>query len=132
MITFTFAAVTPAIRNCLDFEVCPETISTSLFGTPSVFAKSLINSVFAAPSTGGEATLTFTAPSSAPTISDLDARGTTLTANNTAPSFSEMLIKTGMVQFLTKTFNTIDCRNMITISTIIAEISNMPNGGINF
>ena len=96
MSVLNFTAVTPAIRICLDFEVCPETISTSLFGTPSFFAKSFVNSAFAAPSTGGEASLTFTEPSISPTISDLEARGTTLTAKSTAPSFSEILIKAGI------------------------------------
>ena len=76
------------------FEVCPPMISTALFETSKVFAKSLINSAFAAPSTGGEAILTFNAPSNSPTISLFDARGTTRTVKIIESSFSVKLIIT--------------------------------------
>ena len=78
---------------CLDFELCPDTISTLLFGTPRALAKSFISSALAAPSTGGDAILTFKAPPMRPVISDRDERGTTRTVMVTAPSFSEMSIK---------------------------------------
>lgn len=73
----TCSAVTPVIRICLVLEARPDTISTAPLATANFFANSFISSAFAAPSTGGEATLTFTAPSNSPTISVLDARGTT-------------------------------------------------------
>ncbi len=69
----------PLIRTCFRFENCPFNISTVLFDTPNVFAKTFINSAFAAPSIGGTAILTFNAPPNSPTISLFDARGTTRT-----------------------------------------------------
>lgn len=69
----------PPTRTCFCFEVCPLNISTALFGTPNFFDKIFINSSFAAPPVGGEAILTFNAPSISPTISLFDARGTTRT-----------------------------------------------------
>jgi len=63
-------------------------ISISDFETPKVFAKSLIISAFAAPSTGGDAIRTFNAPSCSPTISLFDARGTTRTLKIIESSFS--------------------------------------------
>jgi len=83
----------PAIRICLVFEVWPEMIEILLFGTLNCFDKSFINSAFAAPPTGGEASLIFTAPSNSPTISLRDARGTTRTVKYTAPFFSDTSIK---------------------------------------
>ena len=58
----------------------------SLLATPNFFAKNLISSAFAAPSTGGAAILTFKAPPWSPTISLFDARGTIVTENTTALS----------------------------------------------
>src|SRR5688572_10613750 len=83
-------AVAPVIRICLVLDACPATISTLLFPTPSVLANSFINSAFAAPSTGGEATLTFTAPSNPPANSVFEARGTTRAVKLILLSFSEM------------------------------------------
>src|SRR5215208_4418899 len=88
-----FSAVRLTILICFVFEVCPERISTSDFETPKVFDKTLINSAFAAPSTGGEAILIFSAPSCAPTISLFEARGTTRTLKISAPFFSVKFIK---------------------------------------
>ena len=88
-----FSGVRFVILICFVFEVCPATISTSDFETSKVFAKTLINSAFAAPSTGGEAILTFNAPSCAPTISLLEARGTTRALKIIAPFFSVKFIK---------------------------------------
>lgn len=48
---------------------------------PRHFARREINSAFAAPSTGGEVSLTFRAPSKAPTISLRDERGKTFTVS---------------------------------------------------
>ena len=77
-----------AIFILLFFEVSPFMISTSLFATPKDLASNLINSAFAAPSTGGDEMRIFNEPSCGPTILLLEDRGTTRTSNNIAPSFS--------------------------------------------
>jgi hypothetical protein len=120
-------------RKTFDLEAGPETISTFDRFTFSTLAKNRINSSFAAPSTGGAATRTFTAPSSSPAICVREARGTTRTPNITAPSFSVISInrQRGFAQLRTKRFNTIDCSTMITMSTSIPERSNIPTGGIS-
>lgn len=87
------ATVTPVIRNCLVLDVWPERISMLLFDTPKCVDRSFINSAFAAPSMGGEVSLTLTAPSISPPISLRDALGTTRTVKHAAPSFSEISIK---------------------------------------
>jgi hypothetical protein len=64
----------------LVLEVSPLTIATADFATPSFFEISRTSSALAAPSTGGEDTLTFTAPSYSPTISTDAARVVTRTS----------------------------------------------------
>ncbi len=83
-----FDAFPPMILICFVFEVCPLKISTALLETLNFFAKTFINSAFAAPSTGSEAILIFNAPLKSPTISLFDARGTTRTLKIKFPSFS--------------------------------------------
>ena len=63
------------------FDVSPETIATFDFGTPNAFASTFTTSSFAAPSTGGDDILSFKDPSTSPTISLFDARGTTRIVN---------------------------------------------------
>src|SRR5215213_3866115 len=88
-----FSGVRFVILICFALEACPLRISTFDFETSKVFAKTLINSAFAAPSTGGAAILTFNAPSCAPTISLFEARGTTRALKTSAPFFSLKFIK---------------------------------------
>ncbi len=83
------AAVTADIRIRLVLEEIPLRISTPLFASPKYFASTRTSSSFAAPSTGGAEILTLKFPSCSPTISDVEARGTTRTLNVIAPSFSE-------------------------------------------
>jgi len=64
----------------LVLEVSPLTIETEDFETPSVFEINRISSALAAPSTGGEDNLTFTAPSYSPTIATDDERVVTRTS----------------------------------------------------
>src|SRR5262249_7677770 len=80
---------TPWIRTILFLEPWPERISTDLRGAFNARARTLINSAFAAPSTGGKARRTRKAPSCSPTISLREARGDTRTVKVIAPSFSE-------------------------------------------
>ena len=82
-----FAAVMPSIFTCFVFEVRPLVISTALFGTSKNLARVTINSAFAAPSTGGDFTLIFNAPSCSPTISLFDDFGKTRTLKIKVPSF---------------------------------------------
>ncbi len=57
------------------------------FGTPSASARKAINAAFAAPSTGGAARRTRSAPASVtPSSAVRPARGTTRIANRAAPS----------------------------------------------
>ncbi|HEV7701666.1 MAG TPA: hypothetical protein VGO43_15655 [Pyrinomonadaceae bacterium] len=67
----------------LFLDVSPEIIATSRFATENVFASNLINSMFAAPSTGGEVSRIFKMPFVRPTTSLFDARGTTRTVIST-------------------------------------------------
>lgn len=69
--------VLPSMPICFNLPLCPLTIFTALRETLNVFAKILINSSFAAPSTGGAAIRTRKAPLCSPTTSLRDARGTT-------------------------------------------------------
>lgn len=87
------AAVMPVIRNCLVLEIWPERSATLLFGTPRCFDKSFTSSAFAAPSTGSDASRTFTVGSNSPTISLREAPGSTRAVKCTAFSFSKISIK---------------------------------------
>jgi hypothetical protein len=72
----------------LVLEVSPLTIATADFATPSFFDISRINSALAAPSTGGEDNLTFTAPSYSPAIPADAARVVTRTSKTIPSGFS--------------------------------------------
>ena len=87
----SWSALTPSICSRLVLEAPPATIAIADFATPSFLANSLMSSAFAAPSTGGEDNLTFTAPSTSPTISLRALRGITRTVNVTASLSSSML-----------------------------------------
>ena len=108
-------------------EVSPFIISILFLATLKDFDKNLINSLFAAPSTGGVEIFIFKAPSYSPTIWLFEARGITLTGKIMAPLFSLTLIN-----YLSKTPATAICKKFNIKRTIIGEISNIPSGGINF
>jgi len=81
--------VIPETETRFRRAVCPETISTSDRETLKVLEKNRMSSSFAAPSTGGDVSLIFNAPSYSPTISDFDDRGITRT-ENTIRSFDSV------------------------------------------
>src|SRR5688572_30448435 len=76
------------MRMILSLEESPATISTLRLGTSKSFAKNLLHSSFALPSTGGAAILSFSAPAYSPAISVFEARGWARTLKVTAPFFS--------------------------------------------
>jgi len=106
---------------------CPETIVTLALGIESSFARKRISSSFAAPSTGGDFSLILRDPSCSPTISEVDERGRTRTLKVIDPFISVHSI----TYDLTNIFRTTDCSSPIKINTNIAEMSNIPIGGIN-
>jgi hypothetical protein len=57
----TLMGETPSTSTVFPREDCPATIRTARFDTPSIFARKIISSSFAAPSTGGECSRTFSA-----------------------------------------------------------------------
>ena len=83
------AAFAPRIRTVLLFELVPATISTAFRDNLNDFARTLTNSLFAAPATGGAAMRTRSAPSCSPTMPLDEARGTTRTAKVRPPSCCE-------------------------------------------
>src|SRR3954462_5742416 len=82
------------------FDDRPETTWTSCFDTPNSLASSVTSSSFAAPSTGGELSFTFKAPSCSPRISLFDDRGIARTSNVIEPSVSRPLINLRVVNGL--------------------------------
>src|SRR5436305_5788221 len=87
-----FSAPAPETRTTFVFDAWPLLISTSRAGTPNSFDRNFISASLAAPSTGGAATRTRSAPSCSPAASVFDARGTTRTEKLIAPSSSLYLI----------------------------------------
>lgn len=82
----------PVILTCSIFPVCPDRISTALRATPKTSARVRMSSSLAAPSTGGAAILTLSAPSCSPTTLLFDARGTTRTLKTKPPFFVDQSI----------------------------------------
>ena len=78
----------PEISIRFVFEVPPLTIRTEVFETPHFFESIPINSLFAAPSTGGAANFTFNAPPYSPAIPLFDDRGMTRTSKLIESLFS--------------------------------------------
>src|SRR5262245_61247065 len=79
----TCAALTPAIASVFFRLVSPATTETSRRGTPSARATKATSCAFAAPSTGGAASDSFSRSPCTPTTAVFAARGTTCTSTRT-------------------------------------------------
>ena len=69
----------PSIVSRFSFAWSPDAMVTLRFGTPKAFAMTSISSELAAPATGGDWSLTRSAPSRVPAMPGLLARGMTRT-----------------------------------------------------
>jgi len=86
--------LTPSMLTCFKRLFCPLTMLTALRETLKAFASTWVNSLLAAPSTGGDETRTRSEPLCSPATSLRDERGTTCTLNTRRPSRIECSINT--------------------------------------
>src|SRR5215468_4682613 len=88
----TYSRLTPVTQITLFRLVWPDAMVTEERGTFKSFAKNSTQALFARPSIGGVASDTFSASPNSPVSAFFFARGYTLTANETPPRLSSILI----------------------------------------